>query len=135
MKHEGLSSITSEELGIKGEVQPQKEQVKPKKRIIIPEPDRKKRIIESDDSDARYNKKLKEEIAEAKDFEELLVIIQASRGIQGSEKFYLVRELLEIIYQVRTKELTPDYLTNSCGLRDKVKELLEKNRKRRIIVE
>lgn len=58
------------------------------------------------------------------DFPELFRALDASGGLQGSEKWYSVQELKDDINKVRTGELEVDKLTRTGGLRRIVIDLL-----------
>lgn len=64
-------------------------------------------------------------IPEAKDFLELFRALDATGGLQGSQKFYSVQELKDTINRVRTGELAAETITNTGGLRQRVAELLK----------
>ena len=67
----------------------------------------------------------KNRFSEAKDFTQLYRTIEASGGLKGSDKFYEVNELKEIINEVRHGILSLDHVTQTEGLRKRVAELLE----------
>lgn len=77
---------------------------------------------------------LKHKISEAKDFYELFQIINKSKGIQGSERFFTPKEIIETMITIKdihdkTEQISDlAFLTRSAGLRDKVLELLKKDK-------
>ncbi|MEK7158638.1 MAG: hypothetical protein AAB733_03660 [Patescibacteria group bacterium] len=64
-------------------------------------------------------------ISEAKDFTELVHAIEATGGLQGSQKYYDVPELKQVIDQVRAGAWPLNALTSTGGLRKRVEELLQ----------
>lgn len=64
-------------------------------------------------------------ISEAKDFMELFKTLESTGGLQGSEKFYEVEELKQLVNQVRAGELPLDIITKTDGLRQRVSELMK----------
>jgi len=68
--------------------------------------------------------KLKKDIAAAKNFDELLKVIEASGGIQGRTEFFTPEELKERISLVRNGS-NIDFITHSGGLKEKVSELIK----------
>jgi len=62
-------------------------------------------------------------ISEAKDFDELYRVLEATGGLQGSQKFYDAAELKETIEKIRGGYSRLNQITRAEGLRDKVSEL------------
>lgn len=79
------------------------------------------------------NINLKEKIAVIENFDDLYLLLDNIKGIQGSSEFYESRELKQRIESVRdiSKKLGAEagynMITRSDGLRDKVVELLKKD--------
>lgn len=71
--------------------------------------------------------KLEKSIIEADSFDDLIKVIEASRGIQGEQKFFDMAELKDKIDKVRKGELSTDYITRTGGLRQKVEDLMTNN--------
>lgn len=65
------------------------------------------------------------EIASSQSFEELALGIHRLKEIEGSKKIYKAKELIEIIDKVRKGELPLTNITNSQGIRQKVKDLIK----------
>ena len=64
-------------------------------------------------------------IDEAKNIPDLYRYLKSIGTIDGSKKTYTSEELIKIIDGVENKEFVPELITNTGGLRNKVKELLE----------
>jgi hypothetical protein len=64
-------------------------------------------------------------IRNSQSFTELYLALESSGGLQGQQKFYEVDELIAIIEQVRNDIIDLEYITNTSGLRDQVKYLME----------
>ncbi len=64
-------------------------------------------------------------ISSSQNFSDLYLAIEQTRGLQGQQKFYEVDELIAIIEQVRNGIIDLQYITNTGGLRDQVKYIME----------
>ena len=71
--------------------------------------------------------KLEKEIKKAESFEALIKIIQGIEATQGSPKWVSKNSLLGRIYLVQAGEMSLDAIPEKAGLREKVKELMEKS--------
>lgn len=67
----------------------------------------------------------KDMISKARDFDGLYATLREIGSITGSQKTYSSDELIDIISKVRAGQENLDLITSSCGLRKKVRELLQ----------
>lgn len=67
-------------------------------------------------------------IKNAENFPELFKALDATGGLQGSQRFYTVRELKDLINATREGKEKIETITSTDGLRGKVIELLSKGR-------
>ena len=70
--------------------------------------------------------KLEKEIKKAESFEALIKIIQGIEAAQGSPKWVSKNSLLGRMYLVQAGEMSLDAIPEKAGLREKVKEFMEK---------
>lgn len=71
-------------------------------------------------------KQEKKPIKDAQSIDELLLAIESLEGIQGSKQYFTSEQLRYVIQEVQEGKLDIDYITRADGLRDKLKELLDK---------
>ncbi len=86
------------------------------------------------DKEKFFEKILKEEdfaqeVSKAKDFEELFKAIDNAKNDEGSISYYSPEQLKETINDVQKKNKNLIYVTRFGGLRSKVRELLENEKK------
>jgi hypothetical protein len=72
-------------------------------------------------------------ISEAGNFDELFEAIRSQKGLQEAEKFYDAEELVGMINQVRTGQLSLDTVPPAGGLRKRVAYLMEIDKLRKKI--
>lgn len=81
--------------------------------------------VEDLDEEGQLNRGL---IEEASSFDDLYETLRQIGGVEGTGKFYPAQKLIECIDGVRSGLISIGYVTRTHGLRDKVEQLLLKDK-------
>lgn len=72
----------------------------------------------------QYDQKIKAELSEVRNFEELVDVVDKKAAFKGSQEYFYNDRLKDILNRVRDGKLELNYITNSLGLRDAVKRIM-----------